>query len=91
MVSLFFWLDICRENLNNENIIVQDNMNTLSQLVDVSSLPVFNSNRVIKLQDESMTHITIPVVDKQAYVVHYLVCLKSEKHKFLDIFKMLTY
>lgn len=82
MVSLFFWLDICRENLNNENIIVQDNMNTLSPLVDALCLPVFNSNRVIKPQDESMTHITIPVVDKQAYVVYYLVCLKSENINF---------
>ena len=68
--------------MNNENIIVQDNMNTLSPLVDALSLPVFNSNRVIKLQDESMTHITIPVVDKQAYVVYYLVCLKSENINF---------
>ena len=68
--------------MNNENIIVQDNMNTLSQLVYATRLPVFNSNRVIKPQDESMTHITIPVVDKQAYVVYYLICLKSENINF---------
>lgn len=81
-----FWIEICKENLKGAKIIVQDSMDTLKELVDAYSLPVFNSNRAVKPCDTSNGRVTIPIIDKQAHVIYYLSCLNSEKTKYNDIF-----
>lgn len=81
-----FWIDICKENLKESKLLVQDNMDTLSKLVNASSLPVFNSNRAMKAQDNANGRVTIPISDDSAYITYYLSCLNSEKEKYAVIF-----
>lgn len=81
-----FWLDICRQNLKNAKLLVQDNMDDLHELVDSSTLPAFNSNRAAEWGFESNDRIAIPLSDKSAHATYYLACLDSEKTKYNSVF-----
>lgn len=81
-----FWLDICRQNLKNAKLLVQDSMDDLHELVDSSTLPAFNSNRAAERGFESNDRIAIPLSDKAAYATYYLACLDSEKTKYNSVF-----
>lgn len=84
-----FWLDLCRHHLEESKVIVQDSMDTLSELVDASTLPVFNSDRAIERGYQPEGRITLPISDPAASVTYYLACLKSEKKRFQPIFHAL--
>lgn len=81
-----FWLEICKEHLSNTKLLVQDNMDTLSEIVGASSLPVFNSNRAMKPRDTIDGRVTIPLSDNSAYITYYLACLNSGKGTYSTIF-----
>lgn len=81
-----FWLDICRENLKGTKLLVQDSIDTLSELLDSSSLPAFHSDRAMDYGYESSGHITIPLTDEAAHATYYLACLDSEKKKYNSVF-----
>ena len=85
-----FWLEICKEHLSNTKLLVQDNMDTLSEIVDASSLPVFNSNRAVRPRDMTAGRVTIPLSDASAHITYYLACLNSEKGKYSTIFNAIS-
>lgn len=84
-----FWLEICKANLKETKLLIQDSMDTLHELVYASSLPVFNSSRAMKPCDTSDGRVTIPISDDSAYITYYLACLNSEKSKYNAIFNAL--
>ena len=71
-----FWIDICREHLDGVKLLVQDDMGALDELVDMSTLPVFNSDRAAKPKDKENGRITVPVTDEAAHITYYLACLE---------------
>lgn len=81
-----FWLDICRENLKETKLLVQDSIDMLSELLDSSSLPAFHSDRAMDYGYESSEHVAIPLTDKAAHATYYLACLDSKKKKYSSIF-----
>ncbi|MGI6009957.1 MAG: LysR family transcriptional regulator [Ruminococcus sp.] len=81
-----FWLEICRKHLKETKLLVQESMGTLSELVDASTLPVFNSDKAMQLRDTTNGRVTIPISDDSASITYYLACLKSEKGKYSGIF-----
>lgn len=81
------WLDICRRNLKDAKLLVQDSMDMLSELVHASSLPVFNSDRAMKSSDMSDRRITVPITDKAAHITYYLACLTEEKEKYSGVLR----
>lgn len=84
-----FWLDICKKNIPNLNLLIQENMTSLDTLVKESELPVFNSTRAIQDYPGPANKVTIPIVDSTAIVSYYLVCKKSEKQKFEKLFNQM--
>lgn len=82
-----FWLDICRKNLKGAKLLVQNSIEDLDELVNASSLPVFNSNRAASLASHSAGRVTLPISDECAHITYYLCCLNSEKQKYKYIFK----
>lgn len=85
-----FWLDICKNNISNLNLIVQENMSTLDKLVKESKLPVFNSTEARKLYPDPADKISIPIIDKAAVVSYYLVCRKEDKPRFDKLFSKIS-
>ena len=47
--SIGFWMDICRKHLEEADLLVQNSMDALDELVEASTLPFFNSDRMIEL------------------------------------------
>lgn len=74
-----FWIDICRENLPDAKLLIQDNMEMLSEIVDASTLPVFNSDRAVKEHDNAEGRVTVPISDEAAHIIYYLAWLKGQK------------
>ena len=81
-----FWLDICRENLPDANLLIQDNMEALAELVEASSLPVFNSSVMLANGYVPPNRVNLPVTDVYASVDYYITCLVSEKKKYSSLF-----
>lgn len=84
--NALFWINICKQNLKESKLLIQNNMDALSELVDASPLPVFNSNLAMKRGREPAGRVTIPIEDKAAYATYYLSCLNSEKIKYNSVF-----
>lgn len=81
-----FWLDICKNNISNLNLIVQEDMSSLDKLVKESKLPVFNSTEALKLYPDPANKISISIVDKASIASYYLVCRKEDQSKFEKLF-----
>lgn len=81
-----FWLDICQQNLNGTNLLVQNDLATMREVVDASSIPAFNSNRMIERGYKTPGRVSIPIIDEAAQVTFYLACLNSEKRKYNSVF-----
>ena len=85
-----FWIDICKENLKNSKLLIQNSLDMLHELVKSSSLPVFYSNRAEELGYAANERVAIPLTDKEAQVTYYLACLDSEKEKYIYLYKSLS-
>lgn len=81
-----FWLDICRQNMNESNLLVQKNLQTLKEVVGASSLPVFNSTQMLERGHNIPGRVTIPISDDSVRITYYLACLKTEKRRYQVIF-----
>ena len=57
-----------RKHLTKSKLLVQEDMDVLSEIVDSSSLAVFNSTRALKPSDISNGRTTIPIIDTWYYV-----------------------
>lgn len=69
-----FWLDLCREHMRGTKLLVEDSIEMLDELVDASSLPVFNSDRAMTPRDTSNGHVTLPIADAAAHITYFLAC-----------------
>lgn len=69
-----------RKHLTKSKLLVQEDMDVLSEIVDSSSLAVFNSTRALKPSDISNGRTTIPIIDTCAmYNIMWLVCILKKK------------
>ena len=81
-----FWLELCREHMHGTKLLVEDSMEMLGELVDASSLPVFNSNRAMTPRDTSGGRVTLPIADATAHITYFLACLDCERGKYRAVF-----
>lgn len=84
-----FWLEICREQLKESRLLVQDSMESLEEIVDASALPVFHSDRAAKYHRETEKRVIVPIADEAAGITYYLACLDSEREKYRRVFQKL--
>lgn len=74
-----FWIDICKDNLKDSKLLIQDSLDVLHELIKSSSLPAFHSDRAVEQGYTAEDRIAIPLSDKAAHVTYYLACMDSEK------------
>lgn len=79
------WLDICHKQNRKINLLVQENMQTLQQLVNASDLPAFSST-LTKGDKRLKKRCTIAISDEAAKVKYYLLCRKSDYQNFEDLY-----
>lgn len=76
------WNDIVRKHLTNSHFYIQD-MDALAEVVSSSSLPAFVTNLSMDFKNE-MERVYIPIIDKEAKLSFYLVCLKKEEKEIRE-------
>lgn len=81
-----FWMDICRKHLNESNLLIQANMDAMNELTSASSLPFFNSDRMIELGYVSDDVVSIPISDDDAHAVYWVTCRSADANQYRSIF-----
>lgn len=84
--NIGFWMDICKAHLAESDLLIQNSMDALDELVEASTLPFFNSDRMIELGYESPGRRAIPISDEDAQASYWVVCRTSDKQKYRSIF-----
>ena len=81
-----FWRDACSKKLSEENLLIQSNFDAFSELVQASTLPLFNSDQFLARGYNPPGRISIPISDPEAHAVYRLCCLTSEQKAYRSIF-----
>lgn len=87
-VNVGFWMEICRRHLSEADLLVQSSMDALNELVEASSLPLFNSDRMIELGYEAPGRKSIPISDEDAHATYWVVCRSEDRSKYRSIFNV---
>lgn len=72
-----FWNEICVQNIPQSHLLIQEDMDTFSELTRVSSLPNFRSNITIAREEKETNRIAIPIIDQKACATYYAVYPKT--------------
>lgn len=81
-----FWMNICRENMPEDNLLIQKNLDAMEELIEASSLPFFNSDRMMERGYMPPDRVTIPISDSEAKATYYIACLSGDKQKYSSVF-----
>ena len=81
-----FWMDVCRKHLDSSKLIIQSSIEAMGELVESSSLPFFNSDRMLEKGYGIPDRVSIPINDTDAHAVYYIACMASEKKRFDSVF-----
>ena len=81
-----FWMDVCREKIPEKNLLIQKNTEAMSELINMSSVPFFNSDRMMERGYMLTDRVTVPITDSEAKVTYYIACLSEDKRKYSSVF-----
>lgn len=68
-----FWNEICVQNIPQSHLLIQEDMDTFSELTRVSSLPNFRSNITIEREEDEPNRVAIPIMDQKARATYYAI------------------
>ena len=86
--SIGFWMDICKKHLNASDLLVQSSADAMDELAEASTLPMFNSDRMIELGYDAPGRISVPISDKDALATYWVVCRAQDQNKYRSIFNV---
>lgn len=81
-----FWMDICRKHLMESDLLIQTNMDAMDELISASSLPFFNSDRMMERGYRSDDRVSVPIRDDDAHAVYWVTCRSSDQQHYRSIF-----
>lgn len=76
-----FWNDLCLKKMPSSHFLVQDDQFSFEELVKNSALPCFTSDLVIKRDGNPINRVIVPILDPEANVSYYFMCLIETKKK----------
>ena len=83
--SIGFWHDIHKEKMPNSRFLIQTERFDFDELVQSSVLPSFVSDITIRLNGKPDNRIIVPILDKEATVTYFAVCMKRNTEKLKKI------
>ena len=86
--NIGFWMDICKKHLAASDLLVQSNSDALAELAEASTLPMFNSDRMIELGYDAPGRISVPISDEDAHATYWVACRAEDKIKFRSIYNV---
>ena len=81
-----FWMDICKKHLSEEDLLVQRGLEALGELIEASTLPFFNSDRMIEMGVQIPGRVSVPISDEDAHATYWVACRTSDHNKYRAIF-----
>ena len=84
--NIGFWMDVTLQKLPPQNLIIQRDFDSFSELVNASNLPFFNSDQYIARGYVDPDRISVPITDKEASATYCLCCLLSEQSNYRSLF-----
>ena len=81
-----FWMDICKKHLSEEDLLVQRGLEALGELIEASTLPFFNSDRMIEMGVQIPGRVSVPISDEDAHATYWVACRASDQSKYRPIF-----
>ena len=84
--AIGFWMDICRKHLSDSDLLVQNSADALNELISASSLPFFNSDRMIELGYTAPERKSVPISDPDARATYWVACPAAEQGRYRSIF-----
>ena len=81
-----FWMDICKKHLSEEDLLVQRGLDALEKLIEASTLPFFNSDRMIEMGVQIPGRVSVPISDEDAHATYWVACRASDQSKYRSIF-----
>lgn len=82
MTELGFWEPMVKEKMPNTKFLLQNEMDVLLELADVSALPVFSTDLALKFGHRPTNRVNIPILDKEANVSFYFTIARKEEQKY---------
>ena len=86
--NIGFWMEICRKHLVESDLLVQTSPDALTELVEASTLPFFNSDRMIELGYNAPGRVSVPISDEDARATYWAVCRAEDQKKYRSIFNV---
>lgn len=83
--NIGFWYDMHIKTMPHTKFLIQNERLTFNEIVKASTLPSFTSNLSMKREGKMSNRVIIPFTDEEAHVTFYLVILKKDKNKYLDL------
>lgn len=81
-----FWHRLPREKMPHSRFLVQTDRFAFEELVASSILPCFVSDAALAGDWETADRVLVPILDPEASVTYYMVCLKSMLPKVKKLF-----
>ena len=81
-----FWMNVCRKNMPEDNLLIQKNHDAMGELIEASSLPFFNSDCMMERGYMPPDRIAVPIIDSEAKATYYIACLSEDKRKYSSVF-----
>lgn len=81
-----FWKSIVLSKLSESDLLIQNSFDALDELVEASSLPVFNSDQFLSQGYEPKGRISIPISDPEVHVTYWLAALTSGQKTYRSVF-----
>jgi hypothetical protein len=81
-----FWMDICKKHLSESDLLVQTSSEALGELIEASTLPFFNSDRMIEMGYQTPGRVPVPIGDEDAQATYWVACRTADQNKYRAIF-----
>lgn len=82
-----FWHEIHTKKMPNSRFLVQSERFAFNELVQSSLLPSFVSDITVRLYGSPENRKIVPILDPEATVTYYAVCLKKELNRVKRLFE----
>lgn len=90
MSNIGFWNDMHKKMMPHTKFIIQDDRSIFYDLVELSALPSFTSDYVIKTEKMPQNRKIIPIIDDEAKATFYCCYLKESKKTLEPFLSNLT-
>ena len=81
-----FWMDICKKHLSESDLLIQTSPEALGELIEASTLPFFNSDRMIEMGYQTPGRVSVPIGDEDAQATYWVACRTADQNKYRAIF-----